>query len=67
MRRRERSARCALMSRPGRLELRVVVDGETLLVDRCARAEEAFTLAERWKHRMIEKGWQQVVPRAAEL
>lgn len=65
MHRRERSARCALMAWPRTWELRVLLDSETLLTERCGRADEAFALAERWKHRMLEQGWQQIVPRPA--
>ena len=62
MRRNGRSARCALMSWPGTLELRVLVDGQSLLSEPCDGAAEAFTLAEAWKRRMTDKGWHQVVP-----
>jgi hypothetical protein len=60
-------ARCALMAWPEGWELRVLVDGEPLLEERCARADEAFALADTWKHRMREQGWQQIVPRSASL
>jgi len=65
MRRHDRTARCALISRPGGLEVRVLVDGDILLAEHCDRAHEAFTLAEAWKLRMIDKGWRQVTPRPA--
>ena len=64
MQRREYSARCALMTGLWGWELLVLVDGETLLAKRCARADEAFALAEQWKHRMLEQGWRQIVPRS---
>ena len=63
MERREYSARCALMTSLGVWELRLLVDRETLLAQRCARADEAFALAAQWKHRMVEQGWRQIVPR----
>jgi hypothetical protein len=62
MRRPEHMARCALMSWPGSLEVRVLVDGDILLSERCDRAVEAFMIAEGWKRRMKDTGWQQVVP-----
>jgi hypothetical protein len=65
MRRRQHSARCALMAWPDGWELRVLVDREILLTERCARADEAFALADRWRHRMLEQGWQQIVPQPA--
>ena len=64
MRRNGRSARCTLLAWSGTLELRVLVDGQSLLSERCDRAAEAFTLAEAWKRRMIDKGWHQVIPAA---
>ena len=67
MRRNGRSARCALMSSPGTLELRVLVDGQCLLIEQCDEAAEAFTLAEAWKCRMRDKGWLQVLPASASL
>jgi hypothetical protein len=63
MQRRDRSARCALMACPGHWELRVLVDGDILLSECCARPNDAFVLAEQWKRRMLERGWQQIVPR----
>jgi hypothetical protein len=65
MRRRQHNARCALIAWPGGWEVRVLIDREILLAERCARADEAFALAERWKDRMLEHGWQQIVPRSA--
>lgn len=64
MRRRDHNARCALMERIGGWELRVVIDGEVLLSERCPRGNAAFALAERWKLRMFDDGWRQVVPAA---
>ena len=62
MKRHDRTARCALISRPGGLEVQVLVDGDILLAESCDRASEAFTLAEGWKLRMTDKSWRQVTP-----
>ena len=53
-------ARCALLAWPDSWELRVIVAGATLLSKHCARTEDAFSLAERWKERMLRDGWRQV-------
>ena len=63
MQRLESSARCALMARSGRWEVRVLVDGTLLLAEQCARADAAFHLADRWRQRMLQDGWHQIVPR----
>ena len=62
MRRSGHKARCALMAWSGDWEVRVLVDGETLLAERCPRGAEAFGLAELWMAHMIDKGWRQIVP-----
>jgi hypothetical protein len=62
MRRLDHQARCALLARPGDWEVRVLVDGEILLAERCPRGAEAFGLAELWMARMLDKGWRPVVP-----
>lgn len=62
MRRSDHSARCALMERLGDWELRVVINGDMLLSERCPRGNAAFALAEQWKRRMLDDGWRQVVP-----
>ena len=64
MRRYERVARCALLSWTGRFEIRVLVEGRILLTERCDRAVDAFMLAEGWKRKMSDKGWQQIRPPA---
>jgi hypothetical protein len=64
MRRTRRAARCALIALTNGWELRVLVDGETMMSRRCARPDEAFALASRWKQRMLDEGWTQVVPQA---
>jgi hypothetical protein len=66
MQRDDRVARCALLAWAGDWELRVLVDGEILLAERCARSDEAFTLADKWKRRMLDRSWQQVLPRSAQ-
>ena len=55
-------ARCALIALPSEWELRIVVDGEELLSERCPRGAEAFRLADQWRARMIQQGWTQVKP-----
>jgi len=59
-------ARCALMAWPTDWELRVLVDGDILLSERCPRGAEAFALADEWRYRMLDQGWLQIVP-ASEL
>jgi hypothetical protein len=61
---RDSTARCALLAWPDGWELRVLVDGEALLSERCDRTDEAFQLAEQWKARMLAQGWRQVLPRS---
>ena len=60
--RREHSARCALIARRGRWEVRVLMGRDVLLEERCARADDAFSVAELWRTRMVREGWRQVVP-----
>ena len=67
MQRLESSARCALMACSGRWEVRVLVDGTLLLAEPCGRADVAFHLADRWKQRMLQDGWHQIVPRESRL
>ena len=62
MRRLDYHARCALIAWPSDWELRIVVEGETLLSERCPRGAEAFRLAEQWRGRMLQQGWRQVTP-----
>ena len=59
------TARCALFAWRGSWELRLLVDREILLTERCQRGAETFALAERWKRRLLEQGWDQVVPSAS--
>lgn len=63
LRRSARIARCALRSWPaGTLELRILVDDHLLLTDHRACIDEAFSLADEWKRRMLEQGWRPVIP-----
>ena len=62
MYRSDHSARCALMERLGNWELRIIIDGEMLLSERCPRGNSAFALAEQWKRRMLDDGWHLIVP-----
>lgn len=57
-----RQARCALMSWPEDWELRIVVDSDILLAQRCARGRKAFSLAGEWRNRMLAQGWDPTVP-----
>jgi hypothetical protein len=50
-------ARCALSTSGDEWEVRVIVNGEPLLWKRCRRTDEAFTISEDWKMRMLEGGW----------
>jgi hypothetical protein len=38
------------------------MDGHVILADRCRRGPQAFEVADRWKARMSEDGWHQVLP-----
>ena len=60
LRRREFTARCALLAWPDEWEVRVVIEGETLLTDRHSRTIDAFTLAADWKRRLLEQAWEPV-------
>jgi hypothetical protein len=64
MHRREHTARCALIARRNGWEVRVLMGRDLLLEERCERADEAFSVAELWKTRMLQDGWRQVVPPA---
>jgi hypothetical protein len=50
------------MAWPADWELRVLVDGQVLLAERCPRGAEAFALADDWRSRMLDQGWLQIVP-----
>lgn len=57
LKRGESSARCVLLAMPEGLELRVMMDGSLLRAERCERHDQAFALAERWRDRMLDRGW----------
>jgi hypothetical protein len=65
MLRTDHTARCALIAWPRDWEIRVLVDGEPILSERCGRTGELFAVAERWRHRMLNDHWQQIVPPTA--
>lgn len=60
------TARCALLAWRATWEVRVLVDGEILLTECCRRTDDAFSLAEEWKRRLVDDGWQQIRPRPQE-
>ena len=62
MRRDDHTARCALFARRDDWEVRVLVDGEPTLSERCRRSEQAFAVAEKWKGRLAALSWQQIIP-----
>ena len=64
LKRGESTVLCSLSVISDGLELRVVMDGTILRSDRCDRHEKAFELAERWRMRMIDRGWMKVMPGA---
>jgi hypothetical protein len=57
LKRGESIARCVLLALADGLELQVVMDGSLLRAERCERHEDAFTLAERWRTRMMDREW----------
>ena len=65
LRRARLAARCALIAWSGGWEVRVLIDGEILKTERCARGDGAFALAAQWKGRMLERGWEPIVPQPA--
>ncbi len=54
----------ALRSAVGAQRPRIACPGRraSAFIGDCGRADEAFALAERWRRRMLEKGWHQIVP-----
>jgi hypothetical protein len=60
----EHTARCGLFAWKATWEVRVLVDGQILLSERCTRTDEAFSTAEQWKCRLLEDGWRQLIPRS---
>lgn len=57
LKRGESTARCVLLALADGLELQVVLDGDVLRAEACDRHEHAFELAERWRTRMMDRGW----------
>ena len=62
MQRSDRCARCALLTGTSDWELRVLVEGDVLLTEHCNTAADAFEVAERWRLRMLGRGWEQLRP-----
>lgn len=58
----ESVARCSLVAAGGGLQLRVLMDGGVLRCERCESHQTAFELGERWRTRMMERGWVRVTP-----
>ena len=57
LKRGESTARCVLLALADGLELQVLMDGDLLRAERCERYEQAFALADRWRTRMMDRGW----------
>ena len=53
----ESLARCVLMKVPAGLQLRVLLDDSRLREEDCGSHGDAFELAERWRGRMMARGW----------
>jgi hypothetical protein len=53
----ESTARCVLIKVHDGLELRVLMDESRLRSERCATHSDAFELADRWRDRMMSRGW----------
>lgn len=62
MARGDHRARCVLMVFRGRWEIRVLVDGTSVLSEHCSEPAAGFVLAEKWKRQMFAHGWRQVMP-----
>ncbi|NUR55605.1 MAG: hypothetical protein HOQ29_14255 [Acidobacteria bacterium] len=60
------TARCALLAWKTAWEISVLVDGDALLTERCRRTGDLFEVAERWRRRLVEEGWEQVRPPSPE-
>ena len=50
-------ARCVLIKVPDGLQVRVLLDDSRLRHEECGSHPEAFELAERWRDRMMARGW----------
>ena len=64
LKRGESTARCGLISMQDTLQLRVWLDGAPLRSEDCGSYALAFELGDRWRVRMMERGWLQVTPLA---
>jgi hypothetical protein len=62
LKRAESTARCVLLATAGGVELRVLLDGTILRAERSDNHQQAFELAERWRGRMMDRGWVGVRP-----
>lgn len=65
LRREEYTARCSLFFWSAEWELRVVMEKDVLLAQRCSATADAFELAEHWRRGLVEHGWQQIIPMSA--
>ena len=52
----DRTAACILLATRRAMEVRVLIDGDVLLSQRCDR-HAVFAVAEGWKRRLMERGW----------
>jgi hypothetical protein len=50
-------ARCALLWVPHAWELRVLIDDEALISERCRSQAEVFDVASAWATRLRSRGW----------
>jgi hypothetical protein len=62
LRREEYTASCSLLSWSPGWELRVLMQNDVLLSQRCSTTADAFELAEHWRRGLLEHGWQQIIP-----
>jgi hypothetical protein len=54
------TARCGVVAVADAWEVRVSMNGDLLLSQRCELRHEVFGMAERWRMRMAERGWKKV-------
>jgi hypothetical protein len=60
VRRGPHTAQCTLLWLPYNWELRVVLNGVTLLSERCRTQDEVVSIARTWRGRMASRGWSPV-------
>ena len=60
----ESVARCVLIKVSDGLELRVLLDESRLRGEPCGSYSEAFELGDRWRERMMLRGWKPLPSRA---